>query len=95
MVDEKAAAEEEPENPLDILVFALPTPQPEVVEKPAQATGDEEIDDEDEENVVSPCCLYIIRFFIPLLRHRRKESRLSSSAESLPSRPSWTTSRRS
>ena len=56
MVDEKAAAEEDPADPLDILVFALPTPQPEVVEKPAQVTGNEEADDEeDEETAVSPC----------------------------------------
>jgi hypothetical protein len=55
VVDEKTAAEEEPANPLDILVFALPTPQPEVVEKSAQVTETEEADDEDVETTVSLC----------------------------------------
>lgn len=54
VVDEKDI-DEEPANPLDILVFSLPTPQPEVVEKPAQANADEEEYNEDnDETAVSP-----------------------------------------
>ena len=59
VVDEKAVVDEEPSDPLEILVFPLPV-QPEVVKKhvPQQVDVDEEEYDEDGDvQAVSPFCL--------------------------------------
>jgi hypothetical protein len=96
VVDEKDV-EEEVENPLDILVFPLPT-QPEVVEKPASEQPETEEQEEEEDNETPTVSAANLRLVYPLskyqsLRRERKRRRLGLSGESLPWRPSWRVSK--
>jgi hypothetical protein len=61
VVDEKDATEDEPVDPLEILILPLPT-QPDIVEKPTPPNAkakEDKYEDEDNVPVVSPIYLLV------------------------------------
>jgi hypothetical protein len=97
VVEEKVAAEEEPANPLDILVFPQQAVEKHIPQqaKAEDAENEDGEGDEDEDDISEVGALFlsvsrphIFSFKKNIIRYRRKGKKPSSSEELLRSRPS-------